>query len=598
KKSPGGSLRRGSACPGWTGLLAGVLVLLLAHGGTQDVAQRGARVGGAVLLHRLAVLFHFQRLDRQRQLARLAVDGDDLGVQLVADREAVRTLLVAVAGQFRLADIALHAVADGDRDAARIDRRHGAGDHRALLQFAERLEGIVAQLLDAEADALLLDIDVEHLRLDHLALLVVLDRLFAALVPVQIGQMDHAVDAAVQADEEAELGDVLDLTLDDRADRMLVSKGIPRIGHALLEAEADAALGRIDFQHHHFDFLRGRNDLARMDVFLGPAHLGHVHEAFHTRLQLHEGAVVGDVGHAAHEARGHRVLGLHALPRIGLQLLHAEADALRFRVHADDLHLHGLADRQNLGGMVHAAPGDVGDVQQAVDAAEVNERTVIGDVLDHAIEDLAFLEVGHQFRTGFGAALFQHGAARHDDVAAATVHLEDLERGRLAHERTDIAHRTDVDLAAGQEGHGARQVDGETTLDLAEDDAFDALVGVEALLQLLPGFLAAGLVAADHRLALGILDTVEEDLDDAADLHFRRAARGGEFLERNPTFAFQADIDQGKIILDADDHTLDDSAFHRIRGGEGLFQQGGEIFVSRIGFRSLRRSTTFSHYVS
>jgi hypothetical protein len=52
----------------------------------------------------------------------------------------------------------------------------------------------------------------------------------------------------------------------------------------------------------------------------------------------------------------------------------------------DDLHLDRLADRQNLGRMVDAAPRDVGDVQQAVDAAQIDERTVVGDVLDDAFD--------------------------------------------------------------------------------------------------------------------------------------------------------------------------------------------------------------------
>ena len=47
------------------------------------------------------------------------------------------------------------------------------------------------------------------------------------------------------------------------------------------------------------------------------------------------------------------------------------------------LTLHRLADGQHLGRMVDAAPGDVGDMQQAVDAAEIDEGAVIGDVLHH-----------------------------------------------------------------------------------------------------------------------------------------------------------------------------------------------------------------------
>ncbi len=110
-------------------------------------------------------------------------------------------------------------------------------------------------------------------------------------------------------------------------------------------------------------------------------------------------------------------------------------------------------------------------MQQAVDAAQIDERTVIGDVLDHTVEHLAFLEAGDQLGALLGAALFEHGAARNDDVAAAAIHLQDLEWLRRAHQRGDVAHRADVDLAARQEGHGAGEIDGKATLDAAEDNA-------------------------------------------------------------------------------------------------------------------------------
>ena len=125
--------------------------------------------------------------------------------------------------------------------------------------------------------------------------------------------MDHAVDVAVEADEQAEFGLVLDLTLDDRTDRILVGEGLPRIGERLLEAERDAALDRIDLEDDDFDFLRGGDDLAGMDVLLRPGHLGDVDQAFDARLQLDERTVVGDVRDAARKLGVDRVLGLDAI---------------------------------------------------------------------------------------------------------------------------------------------------------------------------------------------------------------------------------------------------------------------------------------------
>ena len=44
--------------------------------------------------------------------------------------------------------------------------------------------------------------------------------------------MHHAVDLAGQADEQAELGDVLDLALELGADGILLDEALPRIGQA------------------------------------------------------------------------------------------------------------------------------------------------------------------------------------------------------------------------------------------------------------------------------------------------------------------------------------------------------------------------------
>src|SRR3979411_2401530 len=174
--------------------------------------------------------------------------------------------------------------------------------------------------------------------------------------------------------------------------------------------------------------------------------------------------------------------------------------------------------------MFAAPPCNVRDMQQAVDAAEIDERTVIGDVLDDAVDDLALFEILYQFLTLFGAGFFEHRAARHHDVAAAAIHLENLGRLRIVHQGREVADRPDVDLRTRQEGPRAVEIDGEAALDLIEDDAVNLLVVVEGLLELAPTFLAARLVARQHGFAERILDAVEEHLDFVANLEFAFAA--------------------------------------------------------------------------
>ncbi len=287
-----------------------------------------------------------------------------------------------------------------------------------------------------------------------------------------------------------------------------------------------------------------------MDVLLGPAHLGDVDQALDAGLELDEGAIFGDVGDPALEHAADRIFGRRAVPRIAFELLHAQGDALGVAVDADDLHLHRVADVDHLARVADALVGNVGDVEQAVDPAQIDEGAVIGDVLDHAVDHLPFRERLDQARALLGAGLFQDGAAGDDDVAAAAVHLQDLEGLGEVHQRADVADRADVDLAPRQEGDGAAEIDGEAALDAAEDHALDAVPGGMLGLELVPGGLAAGAVAAQHRLAVDILDPVDIDFDLVADRDLGLLAGRGELAQRHAAFRFQADVDDGEIVLD------------------------------------------------
>ena len=331
-------------------------------------------------------------------------------------------------------------------------------------------------------------------------------------------------------------------------------------------------LAEFDLEHLDVDLLARRDDLAGVNVLLGPRHFRDVDQALDARLQLDERAVVGDVGHAALEAHADLVFALDSRPRILEQLLHAERNAVRFVIDLDDLDLDRLADRQDFGRMVDPAPRDVGDMQQAVDAAEVDERAVVGDVLDGAVDHLALGEVGDDLVALLGAALFENGAAGHHDIAAAAIHLQDLERLRHIHQRGDVAHRADVDLAARQEGHRAVEIDGEAALHLIEDDAVDLLILLEGLFELDPALLAARLVARNHRFAERVLDALEIDLDFVADDGRRIASVIGEFLERHAPLGLQTAIDDRHVFFDGDDPTLDDGAFKGLVLAIGLVQ--------------------------
>ena len=302
------------------------------------------------------------------------------------------------------------------------------------------------------------------------------------------------------------------------------------------------------------------------------------------------GAVVGDVGDAARILRTGRILRGDTFPGIGFQLLHAQADALSVGVEADNLNLHRLTDNQGLGRVVDAAPGDVGDMQQTIDTAEINERAVVGDVLHHAIQDHAFLEALDQLAALFRTGFFKHRATRDDDVAAGAVHLQDLERLRRAHQRADVADGADIDLAAGQERDGAAEVDGEAALDPAVDRAIDALLRFERLFKIGPRLFAAGLFTRQDDRTILVFVAFDIKLDHVAGLDVRLGAGRAKFLQGNTALGLQADIDDGEFVGQANNPAGDDGAVKASVCAECFVEKRGEIFALEVVLHGLLRA--------
>ena len=100
--------------------------------------------------------------------------------------------------------------------------------------------------------------------------------------------------------------------------------------------------------------------------------------------------------------------------------------------------------------MRDAAPRHVRDVEQAVNAAEIDERAEVRDVLHDALTDLILLQVLHQLLALAGALVLEDHAARDDDVAAALVQLDDLELELLAEQLVDVGDAAKRDLRSGR----------------------------------------------------------------------------------------------------------------------------------------------------
>ena len=177
-----------------------------------------------------------------------------------------------------------------------------------------------------------------------------------------------------------------------------------------LEREREPTALAVDLEDQDLDGIALRHDLARvLDVVL--RELGDVHEPLDAREDLDERAERDDLRHLAVDDVAVLVLLEHLLPRVALRLLEPERDALAVAVDVEHLDADRLADLEHLRRVVHVRPRELGDVDQAVHAVEVDERAEVDDVRDLALDDVAGLETVENLLALLLALVLEHRAA-------------------------------------------------------------------------------------------------------------------------------------------------------------------------------------------
>ena len=213
-------------------------------------------------------------------------------------------------------------------------------------------------------------------------------------------------------------------------------------------------------------------DVAGLVNLFDPRHFTDVDEAFDAGLALDDGAEVHEAGDGAGDALADDVAFGGGVPGLGLELLEAERDAAGFGVDFEDFEFELLAYGEDFFGCGDAGVRDVADVEEAVDAAEVDERAVGGERADGAADDVAFGEVGvAALREGEGL-LFGDDAAVDDYVFVGDIELGDAAGDFGADELFHFGGFARAGAGGGHEGADA-DVDGEAALDYGGDGTDD-----------------------------------------------------------------------------------------------------------------------------
>src|ERR1035438_8788649 len=364
-----------------------------------------------------------------------------------------------------------------------------------------------------------------------------------ALGPTQVADVDQSVDSVFDFDEGAKVGQVADFAFHHCAHRKLLVQALPGIRFQLLLAQADAALLRIDVQHHGLDLVVDVDQLGGMLHALGPGHLADVYQPFDALFQFDERAVVGHADNAAVYMRADGIALGGVQPGIGRELFEAQRYALLFAVKLQHLHLDLVAHLHQIARMGQAAPGHLGDVQQPVNAAQIDEGAVVGQVLDRAGENAVFM----QLVQGLGALLrllfFQQLLAGSDDVAALLVQLDDADLDLLALQAVEVTHGTQIDLRTREESASAQNIDRQASLDAIDDTGLDRSLVVVGFLNLVPRVQTLCLVVREVDVAFFGVAGLAHDRDLVATFHRHVAVGVGNFRDLHHALGLVANVD-------------------------------------------------------
>ncbi|MCE3028979.1 hypothetical protein J0A90_018395, partial [Salinicola sp. DM10] len=207
---------------------------------------------------------------------------------------------------------------------------------------------------------------------------------------------------------------------------------------SLLEGQGDTTTLEIDVDDLDHDLFANCDNLVRnLDVAL--SQLGDVDEAFDALFDANERTEWNQLGDLAWNDLAHSVSASEDAPWVFLGSLQGQGDALAVEIDLENLNGDFVADGDNLRWVVDVLPGQLGNVNQSVDTAEIDECAEVDDGRDDALADLALLELVQELGADLRLGLLEECATGQNDVVAVLVQLDDLSFELLADVRIQVS---------------------------------------------------------------------------------------------------------------------------------------------------------------
>ena len=212
--------------------------------------------------------------------------------------------------------------------------------------------------------------------------------------------------------------------------------------------------------------------------------------------------------------------------------------------------------------MGDAAPTHVGNVQEAVNSPEVDERAKVRDVLHNPGPGLVHFDLGHELALHDIALFLDKPSATDHDISPFTVDLDDLGFDIPANELADVADTPDTYLGGRQE-HRDADIHEKAALDLAEHLTGDVIPFLILADDLLPAANAISLPLREDDHAGLVFHGFEKHLDRVTFVELISL----KFVKWDGALGFVAHVNEDLLPGDLDDVAFEDCADFKVLDG-------------------------------
>ena len=192
-------------------------------------------------------------------------------------------------------------------------------------------------------------------------------------------------------------------------------------------------------------------------------------------------------------------------------------------------------------------------MDEAVDAAEVDEGAELREPDDHAFADLADGQRAEQLLFLLVELFLQHLALREHHPMALVVEVDHLQAQALADEFVEVAHRLAPDLRCGTKPRMPRSTRTPplTTCVTVGLDHFVVIVSGD---DLFPGLERSSPALGEEQRAVLVVDPVDHDLELVVDLEVLSARSPATVRGRGRIpLRLSADVDEELVLILGDD---------------------------------------------